>query len=453
MKATSNGRRPIIEIPPVSTGSLNMTVRRLTLALATTALAASFSRPTGRAFADVNPPPGFTASLLTADISLPTSLTFGPDGMLYVCAAVDFVDGQVYVVDPATGATRQFGDCDGLQSPVGGDLPLGVLVDRHGTVFVSDNYVDLATGAIIGWVRALRDTDGDGVADVNEIVVNDLPNGRHDNNNLVFGPDGYIYLPNGNRTDNGIDGAVCFIDGQFVVSSDCLGEDLTYSGTILRIDPRRRNQGLADVKVVARGLRNMYDIAFWPEDSRYLYIGMNGSDDPATDDLLFRAKVTDGNVDDMGFPSCLYNVGPANGYPLVPVPSPVPGVAELFGSCDEKEMKHLNRPLLTFGKHVAVTGIAFAPRRFARRYEGDLFAAEFGSNNPTTPPTGHQIVRVPIDENGLPETDRDGNPVVEHFAFGGDTDTPVDLVFGPDGAMYVADIFNNAIFKIERQKH
>ena len=196
----------------------------------------------------------------------------------------------------------------------------------------------------------------------------------------------------------------------------------------------------------------MYDIAFWPEDSRYLYIGMNGSDDPATDDLLFRAKVTDGNVDDMGFPSCLYNVGPSNGYPLVPVPSPVPGVAELFGTCDEKETKHLNRPLLTFGKHVAVTGIAFAPRRFARHYEGDLFAAEFGSNVPTTPPTGHQIVRVPIDEDGLPETGQDGNPVVERFAFGGDADTPVDLVFGPDGAMYVADIFNSAIFKIERQQ-
>src|SRR5262245_57460130 len=182
--------------------------------------------------ADVNPPPGFTSTLLTTDIAFPSSLVFGPDGMLYVCALNDFLDGQIYVVNPATGETRHFGGADGLISPLGGDLPIGILVDRDGTVFVSDNYVDPPTGAIIGWVRALRDTDGDGVADSYETVVDGLPNGRHDNNNLVFGPDGYIYMPNGNRTDNGIDGAVCFIGGQFVVSSDCLGEDLIYSGTI-----------------------------------------------------------------------------------------------------------------------------------------------------------------------------------------------------------------------------
>jgi sugar lactone lactonase YvrE len=246
------------------------TVRRGVLVSVLTCVALTLSIPPPTAFADPNPPPGFTSTLLTTDIPYPASLAFGPDGMLYVTAAVDFIDGAIYVVNPVTGATRFFSDADGLISPVGGDLPLGVLVDRDGTVFVSNGYVELSTGALVGWVLALRDTDGDGVADVTEIVVNGLPNGRHNNNNLVFGRDGYIYMPNGNRTDNGIDGAVCFIDGQFVVSSNCLGEDLAYSGTILRIDPKRRNQTPADTKVVARGMRNIYDIAFWPKDSRYL---------------------------------------------------------------------------------------------------------------------------------------------------------------------------------------
>src|SRR5439155_7812889 len=110
---------------------------------------------------------------------------------------------------------------------------------------------------------------------------------------------------------------------------------------------KRRNQTLADTKIVARGMRNMYDIAFWPTDPRYLYIGMNGSDEPEADDLLFRAKVNDGNVDDMGWPSCLYNVGTVNGYSLIPVPNPVPGIADLFGTCDANKQKHLNRPLVT----------------------------------------------------------------------------------------------------------
>ncbi len=424
---------------------------RLVAALSLASLAITLSIPVPNAGAQPNPPPGFTSSLLTTDIAFPSSLAFGPDGQLYVCALNDFLDGQIYVVNPVTGATRHFGDADGLASPIGGDLPIGILVDGDGTVFVSDSYVDVSTGAIIGWVRALRDTDGDGVADDYETVVDGLPNGRHDNNNLIFGPDGYIYMPNGNRTDNGIDGAVCFIDGQFVSSSDCAGEDLTYSGTILRIDPERRNQTPADTKVVARGMRNMYDIAFWPKDRRYLYIGMNGSDFPEADDLLFRAKVNNSKPDDMGFPSCLYNVGAINGYPLIPVPSPVPGVAEMFGACDKQEIKHLNRPLATFGKHVAVSGLAFAPGNFARGYDGDLFVAEFGNEEDVSPiPAGHQIVRIKIGADGLPVPGAGGNPVIEPFAFGADTDTPVDLVFGPDGAMYVLDIFNSSVFRIAR---
>src|SRR6185436_19364627 len=131
--------------------------------------------------------------------------------------------------------------------------------------------------------------------------------------------------------------------------------------------------------------------------------------------LLFRARIGDGRVDDMGFPSCLYNIGEKNGYPLAPMPSPVPGVAEMFGACGEKQ--HLNRPLLTFGKHVAVAGLAFAPKSFSPRYEGDLFAAEFG-NNPDVPyAAGHQIVRIKIGPDGLPQTGPDGNPILERFAF------------------------------------
>jgi len=133
------------------------------------------------------------------------------------------------------------------------------------------------------------------------------------------------------------------------------------------------------------------------------------------------------------------------------VPNPVPGIAEMFGPCDKKEMQHLNRPLLTFGKHPAVAGLAFAPENFARHYEGDLFVAEFGQDEPAPGPAGHQIVRIKIGDDGLPKTGKDGNPVVEHFAFGDDTDTPVDLVFGPDGAMYALDIFNGLVVRIAKE--
>jgi glucose/arabinose dehydrogenase len=178
---------------------------------------------------------------------------------------------------------------------------------------------------------------------------------------------------------------------------------------------------------------------------------MNGSDAPEADDLLFRAKVNNSKPDDMGFPPCLYNIGAMNGYPLIPVPNPTPGVAEMFGTCDKKEMKHLTRPIATFGKHVAVAGLAFAPENFAPGYEGNLFAAEFGNNADVPYSAGHQLVRIRIGNDGLPVPGPDGNAVIERFAFGADTDTPVDVAFGPDGKMYVADIFNSAIYRIAKQ--
>ena len=65
---------------------------------------------------------------------------------------------------------------------------------------------------------------------------------------------------------------------------------------------------------------------------------------------------------------------------------------------------------------------------------------------------GQDAKGIKIGEDGLPKPGQDGNPVVERFAFGADTDTPVDLVFGRDGAMYVADIFNSSIFRITRNR-
>ena len=70
-------------------------------------------------------------------------------------------------------------------------------------------------------------------------------------------------------------------------------------------------------------------------------------------------------------------------------------------------MRQLNRPIATFGKHVAVAGLAFAPENFGRHYEGDLFAAEFGNNADVPYSAGHQVVRIKIGERGLPETGHD----------------------------------------------
>ena len=95
--------------------------------------------------------------------------------------------------------------------------------------------------------------------------------------------------------------------------------------------------------------------------------------------LLFRSKINESKTDDMGWPSCLYNVEPQDQDPLIPVPSPVPGISALFGACDKKVIKRLNPPLLKLREHVSANGLTFAPKNFARGYEGDCIVAEFPS--------------------------------------------------------------------------
>ncbi len=381
------------------------------------------------------PPAGFAVTPWAA-VPAPTSLAFGPGpgagpDRLYVSSA----DGNIYVVD----------DLGGLGSvptifATGLSQPLGVVLDTAGTLYAADSFTD-QFGLIWGRVRAFRDTNADGVADTDEVVVTGLPNGRHNTNGMAFGPDGLLYVTNGNRTDDGIE---C---GPDLLGVDCPAPEVRlYSGSLLRIDPSRRNQILDDVSVVATGMRNVYDVAFRPSEPSVAYIPMNGPDDPAADDLLYRTDVGDAVTDDFKFPSCLYNphTNPftpqglpddhsGHGAGLTPQDNLNPAVIAQFGSCPVDTVK---RPITTFGGHVSANGLAFAPGAFAPEYTGDLFVAEWGNlwGLEDGHVSGHKIMRVNLGSDGLPEGGQIG---AEEFATGG---LPLDLIFGGDGAMYVADM-------------
>src|SRR5665213_3367076 len=77
-------------------------------------------------------------------------------------------------------------------------------------------------------------------------------------------------------------------------------------------------------------------------------------------------------------------------------------------------------------------------------YRGDLFAAEHGSWNRTSP-SGHELVRVPLQKGK-------SNGVYEDFmTFPGGDGTwgrPVGVVTGADGALYVTDDAENMVWRI-----
>lgn len=374
------------------------------------------------------PEPGFVVTPFAATQGTPTSLAFG-DGDLYV---TDGTSGNVLLVSPE-GLVSTFAE--------GFRTPLGVVAGPDGSVYVAD--VEPAREGPFGLrgygrVSRLRDTDGDGVADKRNVVLKDLPNGRHNTNGLAFGPDGLLYVANGNSTDDGVEGGEAEVD--------------PWSGSVVRVNPRAKKLSVTKLPagaLVAHGWRNVYDLAFSPVDATKLFVPMNGVDDarqgstgenPAdpdledSDDVLYLTDVDDRRVDDFAFPQCLYNLAERGN--LKPYQNPNPDVIERFGPCRKKVVP---RPVASFGLHPSANGLAFQTTdAWGTGYEGDLFVTEWGSLFGS--PSGHKVVRVELDESGTKVTG------MTDFL---ELDTPLDVTFDDAGAMYVAD-YSGTIFKVTK---
>lgn len=415
-------------------------------------------------------PAGFGAGTFAATPGFtPTSLTFGPDDRLYVTALTAGASGEL--TSSSVLAFEDLGGIGGAPQVVATGLSsaMGMAFGPDGTLYVSDN-PGVFTAEQKGEVIAYRDANDDGVFEERRVVLHNIPNGRHQTNGMTFGPDGMLYLANGNATDDGIecgppDGEPCPTE-----------EKKPWTGAILRVDPTWEDVDLqADIAVdddpfiaangrddesvlVSPGYRNIYDVDFWPGDPSMIYTPMNGSDMPASNEPLFRLDVdntevvgTDaqGNpihgpvIEDAGFPSCLYGPHP-NNWPFPeggfhdhpetfePESNPNTAVTDKFGECPRDEVI---RPIMFFSEaHNGTSGLAFERGdQFPKRYDGDLFVAEWGSiwNTNGAPPTGHKITHVDIDpQTGLVERKREfmTSPL------------PIDVTFGPDGALYVADM-------------
>ena len=405
-------------------------------------------------------PAGFAVTSYATAGGAVTSITFGPDTR-------DLTANRLYVADFLGGRVLAIDDVGGVGSPpavfaTGFRSPLGVVVADDGTVFVADAEAE-RNGPFgerpYGRVWRLRDTNGDGVADVKAVVLKDLPNGRHNTNGMALGADGMLYVTNGNSTDDGIEG------GQ--------PEVIPWSGSVIRVDPAWTDVSLASLRpsqvLVATGMRNDFDIAFSPFDPSQLFITMNGVDDAReeseegsgeledSDDLLYAADVDDVGpggkthppamsgkgrktgfrpiVEDFGFPSCLYNVERQGN--LEPYDNPHPQVMERFGPCP---VASVPRPLSSFGAHPSADGLAFqTSEAWGPAFRGDLFVAEFG-NFFGEEVVGHDVVRVELDATGTTVTGQ------SEFLTGA---LPLDVTFDAAGNLYVAD-FSGEILKVTK---
>jgi glucose/arabinose dehydrogenase len=317
----------------------------------------------GGAAARIHAPPGYRASLYARGLAHPTAMAFGPDGRLYVSED----SGAVVAVRPGARRPRPF--LRALPTPLG--------LAWHGrTLFVS----------VAGGIRSVRLRGGSAAAP--RTVVAGLPHGRHQQDNVVVGRDGRLYLGSGSTCD------VC-------------RERDPRSAAILSF----RLDG-SDARVVAQGLRNPYGLAVQPRTAR-LFASVNGQDDlggfePAETVVAVRRGA------DYGWPRCRASRR----------------LLRLVGSC-----RGAARPVAYLEPHSSADGLVFWRR--------DLYVAEWGEY--ASRRRGRKIVRLHFDRRGRPLA-----RVATTFATG--FDHPLALAVDLRGGLLVADWGTGRIYRIAQRR-
>jgi glucose/arabinose dehydrogenase len=406
-------------------------------------------------------PAGYRVELLATGLNAPSALEVTTDGAIYIAesgyggayAATAGYEGTT------PGRILQLLSNGSLRA-VAGDFhpPMeGFVHDKEGNLFVSHSGTITAITA-----KGRRD------------ILTGLPSiGDHKNNNVTLGPDGKLYFAQGTATNSGVVGldnwvlwgryfpgphdipcqnlilrgvntttadprsVIPFMRvqtgafssfGQVTVSGQVIRSQLPCNGAIMRLNPD--GSGL---ELVASGMRNPFDLRFGKDGQ--LYVTDNGPDTRGSrpmegPDLFYKVQLGAW----YGWPD-FWNQQPAS---------------SLGTSGREKPAMLLERlpgkpaaAYATFGLHMAAAGFDFAPSTFG--YDEQAFVAQWGSAFPATNqnPTlnaGYNIARLNLLTRKVEvfAHNKQVGPASLQPSRGG-FERPVQVRFGPDGAMYVLD--------------
>ncbi|MEM6360541.1 MAG: sorbosone dehydrogenase family protein [Bacteroidota bacterium] len=238
-----------------------------------------------------------------------------------------------------------------------------------------------------------------------ELVYDEYPTeGHHGWKYIAFGPDGKLYVPVG---------APCNI---------CKSDDPVFA-SITRI-----NADGTGLEIIAEGIRNTVGFAWHPE----------------TKELWF----TDNGRDMMGdnVPPCELNrvtsSGLHFGYPYChgsDIADPE------FGS--ERHCNDFKKPSWKFGAHTAPLGMKFyTGNMFPTDYNGDIIVAQHGSWNRSRK-VGYRLMRVTVENSATTKAE-----VFIDGWLNDDTQDawgrPVDVLQMPDGSLLVSDDFAGVVYRI-----
>jgi glucose/arabinose dehydrogenase/mono/diheme cytochrome c family protein len=282
-----------------------------------------------------------------------------------------------------------------------------------------------------------------------EIVVSGMPlGGDHPMHPFIIDPRGNLYVDMGSATNS------CQVKNRTLDSPgiDPCAELSTRGGT-WRFDANQRDQKFSPAERFVTGLRNGEGFAF-DTDGR-LFATQHGRDQLSQNfpqffnvhqgaNLPAEELVVERQGDDFGWPECYFDGMVQKRLVLAPEYG---GDGKKVGVCAQKQ-----EPVAFFPAHWAPNDLLidnFAT--FPAAYRGGAFIAFHGSwNRAPEPQGGYNVVFQPL-KNGKADGDfvvfADGfagpikDPGLAHFR-------PTGLAAGPDGALYISDDVHGRIWRV-----
>lgn len=424
--------------------------------------------------ADTKVPEGYSVEAVMAGLSLPTDLTFAPDGTLFISEGGSSWPTRPYM--PSRIIRQQpNGTIDAIQMNVEGG-PRGIAykdgelyISIKGGYFTRIVKYNLQTGKLT-------------------TLIDQLPNGGwHEPGGPIFGPDGLMYFGQGSVSQQGVvlpQGFTVDI-AKHPVAHDIPGQDITLTGiNYWSHDPtapypyvvetggfkpfkvpaqkgevikgelfcssgvwRSKRDG-SDVELLAWGVRNPYGMAM--NEAGELYVSDNDleeyghravAEDPDRIWHIRNAKQPHGSVktpDWYGFPDMC-----ADGLP-VDHEKHIPISGEAAKPIIENPPQWAGPAAFLEKPHSCMTKMDFCNSDHFG-FKGELFACEWGTLAPINTPRaealthGFKVIRVNVNEGTAEDFFTNQNPGPASALGSGGLERPVACAFSPDGSLYVLD--------------